>query len=174
MERLPVILVLYLFGYILYSNFCSNLRVIEYLLEEDKDILFNWLSFGKSTVLNFASLYSNYKVNNNSNVNQFSNSQLNIILQVTKLLLNYLRAHPNIQLEQYIEKKNESGDTALLVACRKRGCANIELLVEAGADLKATDKEGNTAVILIASGQDKDLQMPKEDLSPFIYKVGLF
>ena len=88
--------------------------------------------------------------------------------------MNCLRAHPTIQLEQYIEKRNESGDTALLIACRKKSCANIELLVEAGADLDATDKEGNTAVILISSSQDKDLQIPKEDLSPFIYKVGLF
>lgn len=49
-------------------------------------------------------------------------------------------------LLEKISKKN--GKTAFLVACYYKSHAVAELMVKAGANLKAVDKDGNTAIIL--------------------------
>ena len=72
--------------------------------------------------------------------------------------------------EQLIDAKRLDGKTALLLACQKKNCAAIELLVEAGADTMAVELEGNTALILVASSPDED-QIPTEELSPILYEV---
>ncbi len=73
----------------------------------------------------------------------------------------------------HLEVKNEYGQTALLMACQQKNYAVVELLVEAGADLKAVDKDGNTALILAVSNAYYDLvqSVPLKELSPFIFKV---
>jgi len=58
----------------------------------------------------------------------------------------------------------------LMYACFKKSCPIIELLVDAGADLKAVDNDGNTPIILAASSSSKDVMPTKED-SPEIFKV---
>ncbi len=63
--------------------------------------------------------------------------------------------------------------TAFLVACQMKDCTRndctvIELLVEAGADTNAVDKEGNTAIIF-ASSSLKPATV--QEFSPSILKV---
>ena len=58
----------------------------------------------------------------------------------------------------------------LMYACFKKSCPIIELLVDAGADLKAVDNDGNTPIILAASSSSKDV-MPTIEDSPKIFKV---
>ena len=74
------------------------------------------------------------------------------------------------QLEELLEAKNELGMTALLLACQTKDCAIIELLVKAGANLKAVDADGRTAIILAASSPEED-QIPTEEGSPNIFEV---
>jgi len=57
-----------------------------------------------------------------------------------------------------------------LYACIKKSCPIIELLVDAGADLKSVDNDGNTPIILAASISSKDV-MPTQEDSPEISKV---
>ena len=72
--------------------------------------------------------------------------------------------------EKLIDVQRLDGRTALLLACQKKNCAAIELLVEAGADIMAVDNEGNTALILVVSSPDED-QIPTKELSPILYEV---
>ena len=60
--------------------------------------------------------------------------------------------------------------TALLIAAKKKNCAIVEQLVEAGASLKAVDEGGRTAIVLAASSLNED-RAPTEELSPKIFKV---
>lgn len=73
-------------------------------------------------------------------------------------------------LEKLLEMKNKWGMTALLIAIKKKNCPMIELLIAAGASLKATDEDGRTGIILAASSLDED-RAPTEELSPKIFKV---
>lgn len=73
-------------------------------------------------------------------------------------------------LARLLEMKDDSGKTALLIACQKKDSSLIELLVQAGADINAIDHDGNSAVLLAASSLEKDT-IPSKDLSPFIFKV---
>lgn len=75
-------------------------------------------------------------------------------------------------LARLLEIKNESGKTALLIACQMKNCALIELLVEAGADLKAVDQDKHTAIYLVASSPTMD-EIPSKDFSPAINKVSI-
>lgn len=62
--------------------------------------------------------------------------------------------------------------TAVQLACVFKSCSIIELLVEAGSDLKAIDVEGNTAIMVIAySPPIIQMEFPKAELSPSIFKV---
>ncbi len=60
--------------------------------------------------------------------------------------------------------------TAFLVSCLLKDHALIEMLVDAGTDLKASDLKGNTAISLIASSGTKD-EIPIKEVSPGIFKV---
>ena len=73
-------------------------------------------------------------------------------------------------LKNLLEAKNESGLTALLIACNNKDYNIVELLVEAGADAKVLDQQGNTAIILAASSPAQD-EIPSPESSPAIYKV---
>ncbi len=77
-------------------------------------------------------------------------------------------------LGKLLEARNESGMTALLISCQCQDYAIVELLVEAGADVNATDQYGNTATILAASSQDKKMPIPAKELSPTICQVRLY
>ena len=72
------------------------------------------------------------------------------------------------QLNEHINNRNDDGMTAFLVACQMKDCTVIELLVEAGADTNAVDKEGNTAIIF-ASSSLKPATV--QEFSPSILKV---
>ncbi len=80
--------------------------------------------------------------------------------------------HP--ALKKLLETKGQSGVTALLVACHKKDLSIIELLVEAGAEVNASDDDGDTAILQVALSDvlDKDC-IPSEQDSPFILEVGL-
>ena len=69
-----------------------------------------------------------------------------------------------------MEAKNEKGMTALWISCEKKNPALVELLVEAGANLKTVDSEERTAIILAASSSAGAV-VPTEELSPKIFKV---
>ena len=73
-------------------------------------------------------------------------------------------------LGKLLEARNERGDTALLMACINKDYAIIELLIESGADAKALDQDGNTAVLLAASSAVID-SIPSKEISPTIHKV---
>lgn len=73
-------------------------------------------------------------------------------------------------LSKLFEMRNEFGLTAFLLACWKRDNAIIELLAEAGADVKALDRSGNTAIILLSSSPLKEESL-NDHLSPRIFSV---
>ena len=73
-------------------------------------------------------------------------------------------------LGKLLEAKNENGETALLIACRNKDFALVEVLVEYGADVKAVDKDGNTAILLAACSTAPD-DIPHKENSPSIFKV---
>ena len=73
-------------------------------------------------------------------------------------------------LDRLLDVKNESNRTALLVACNLKNSPLIELLAEAGANCKALDKQGNTAILLAAISRAVE-EDPTDDLSPSIFKV---
>ena len=73
-------------------------------------------------------------------------------------------------LKRLLEAKDDNGATALLIACHNKDYSLVELLVESGADVKATDLNGNTAILLAASGPAPD-HIPSKELSPAIFKV---
>jgi len=73
-------------------------------------------------------------------------------------------------LGKLLEARNERGDTALLMACINRDYALVELLIESGADAKAFDRDGNTAIRLAASSAAVD-EIPSKETSPTIHKV---
>jgi len=74
------------------------------------------------------------------------------------------------KMEFFLERKNASGRTALSIACQKKSIAIIERLVDAGANVKFVDDEGNSAIIHVASSTVKD-EIPTMDLCPSIFKV---
>lgn len=62
--------------------------------------------------------------------------------------------------------------TALMIAVIKRNFLLIELLVKAGANVKATDKNGDTGLSLSAKDPLlKECIPPKDLLSPTVLKV---
>ena len=73
-------------------------------------------------------------------------------------------------LAKLLEAKHENGSTALLIACRNKDYGTVELLVEAGADVRALDQDGNTAILLAASSPATE-EIPSKELSPAIFKV---
>ena len=72
------------------------------------------------------------------------------------------------QLNKHINNRNDDGMTAFLVACQMKDCTVIELLVQAGADTNAVDKEGNTAIIFASSSLKSGTV---QEFSPSILKV---
>lgn len=76
------------------------------------------------------------------------------------------------RLEKLLEATNASGMTALLIAVSQKDCPLIELLVDAGADMKAADENGDTGLILAAKDPPlKDFILPQNLLSPVLLKV---
>ena len=74
-------------------------------------------------------------------------------------------------MEQLLETRTvKSKMTPLLFSCSKMIYPIIELLVDAGADLKAVDENGNTAAIIADSSSIMTLVPIKTD-SPEIFKV---
>ncbi len=73
-------------------------------------------------------------------------------------------------LKKLLEVKDDKGATALLIACHNKDYSLVELLVESGADVRATDLNGNSAILLAASGPAPD-HIPSKELSPAIFKV---
>jgi len=74
-------------------------------------------------------------------------------------------------LGKLLEAPNERGYTALLIACLQKDYAIAELLIESGADAKALDQDGNTAILLAASSTA--IAIPSKENSPAIFKVFL-
>ena len=73
---------------------------------------------------------------------------------------------------ELLEARNTRRMTALLIAVSLRDWALIELLVGAGADVKAADENGDTALILAVTNPSKeDCNPPKDLLSPALQKV---
>ena len=74
------------------------------------------------------------------------------------------------RLKKLWKTVDKFGTTPLLYSCYYKNCATIELLAEAGADLKGSDNSGNTAIILVASSRSND-QVPSKEDSPRLFKV---
>ncbi len=90
---------------------------------------------------------------------------------MAKLLIDRLKSGPALILKQFLDSKNDSGLTSLLIACSLQDYALIELLVESGADVKATDADGNTAIIHLANSFSKKNEMPYYERLPNLYMV---
>jgi len=76
-----------------------------------------------------------------------------------------------ISLKRLLEARNLSGMTVLLVAVEQRDYALIELLIGAGADLKAVDENGYTALIRTSMKLSKEDCNHLQDLLSTIFKV---
>ena len=76
-------------------------------------------------------------------------------------------------LGSLLEIQNEHGHTALLIACHQKNYAVVELLVVAGANIKAVDFDGNTALILAVSYACEEIvqSVPLQEISPSIFEV---
>lgn len=77
------------------------------------------------------------------------------------------------QTVSVLEAKNKVGLTVLLMACRQKDYASVELLVKAGANVKAVDAALNSAILLAASSPEED-HIPSKELSPSILKVFIY
>lgn len=75
-------------------------------------------------------------------------------------------------LTKLLEEKNEFGMTALAIACHQKDPTLIELLVDAGADCKVLDEEGNTAILFAAISPADDMT-PIQELSSAIFNVDI-
>lgn len=73
----------------------------------------------------------------------------------------------------FIDARDKSELTPLMLACYKNNYALVELLVRAGADVKAVDKDGDTPIIMTAikALSDKSATFPSEKNSPAIFRV---
>lgn len=74
-------------------------------------------------------------------------------------------------LGNFLEAQNESGKTALLIACKNKDYSIIDLLIEAGANVKAVDKDGNTTILLATSDPVVSQEIPTKEFSPKIFQV---
>ena len=75
-------------------------------------------------------------------------------------------------LRKFLETSAIDDRTAIQLACLYKSCAIIELLFEAGSDLKALDDGGNTAIIIAASSPPiVEMGLITKELSPSIFKV---
>ena len=128
--------------------FFLSLRVIEYFLKSGKQqFLFEWVSNTGHTVAYYACKCLN--------------------TEAIKLMISGAGDH----IDKLLKKRTvKSKKTPLLLSCSKMSYPIVELLVNAGADLKAVDENGNTAAILAASSPAKTLVLKKTD-SPEIFKV---
>jgi len=83
-----------------------------------------------------------------------------LLINVFKILLNKLKVQKELfgsfRFDYFFDMRNESGSAALRMSCRKNSIAIIELLVEAGANVKSVDEEGDPAIIHLASSMLKD------------------
>ena len=71
-----------------------------------------------------------------------------------------------------IDARDKNELTPLMIACYTIDYALIELLVENGSDVNATDKDGDTPIILLAiKMRSKKRPVPNQDKSPKIHKV---
>lgn len=73
-----------------------------------------------------------------------------------------------------LEARNKSGLTAFLVSCYQKDFGLMELLLDAGADVTAVDRDGNSAIVMYASNPADDISnLPAkiEDLCPSIFEV---
>jgi len=88
------------------------------------------------------------------------------------LLGHYAAVSDPISFRRFLEARSSSGMTALLIAVYQRDWALTELLIGVGADVKAVDEKGDSAMILSASNPSKeDYNPPKDLLSPALIKV---
>jgi ankyrin repeat protein len=86
-----------------------------------------------------------------------------------------MNASGSVNLEGLLEAKTKSGMTALLIAVDQRDFPLIELLIRAGADTKAMDCNGDTAMILATKNpSQEDCHLPKDLVSPSLHKVIIF
>ncbi len=77
-----------------------------------------------------------------------------------------------ISLKRLLEARNLSGMTVLLVAVEQRDYALIELLIGSGAELKAVDENGDSALIRASTNLSEDECYPPDVLlSPTLLKV---
>ncbi len=76
------------------------------------------------------------------------------------------------RLERLLEAKIPSGMTALLIAASMKDYFLVELLIGAGADVKAVDKNKDTALILASKDSSSNACIPPIDLlSPNLVQV---
>ena len=90
----------------------------------------------------------------------------------TLLLDHYVNASNPINLKRLLEARHISETTALMIAVDQIDYPLIELLIRTGADVKALNENGDTALILAATNSSpKGFNPPKNLLSPFLVKV---
>lgn len=88
------------------------------------------------------------------------------------MLLDHLKASSGLdRFNALLEVKNTSGMTPLLIACAKRDFCLVELLVEAGADVKAVNNNGDSACSLAALSSCANDKKPSVESSPEIFEV---
>ena len=74
-------------------------------------------------------------------------------------------------LGNFLEAQNKSGETALLIACKNKDYSIVDLLIGAGANVKAVDKDGNTTILLATSDPAVSQEIPTKEFSPKIFRV---
>lgn len=94
---------------------------------------------------------------------------------LTLLLDHFVNPSDSTNLKRLLEARNISGTTALMIAVNQKNFQLIELLIDTGADVKALDDNGDTALILAArNSSPKGFNTPNNLLSPFLVKVLIY
>lgn len=92
-----------------------------------------------------------------------------LLLQVAQIMVDLLRTSP-VHLKIFLEEQNKIGWTAFLLSCYQKDYAVMELLLEAGADIRALDRNENSA-LMIALINTLDFPLPTKEQCPSIYEV---
>ena len=83
-------------------------------------------------------------------------------------MLDLMKTSP-VHLKIFLEAENNIGWTAFLLSCYQKDYALMELLLEAGADVWALDRNENSALMIALN--TLDFPLPSEEQCPSIYEV---
>lgn len=91
---------------------------------------------------------------------------------MAELLVNWVQSKSSeVLLQTFLECRNNSGRTAFLIASEHKDFELLELLVNAGTDVRAIDRDENSAIMIVVINPLPQFPPPSRKICPAIYKV---